>query len=419
MEIRVPYGHKTLSATLPGSMSADLIAPARVPGAADPLALVRQALGNPAGGVRLGQFTGVKSAAIAVNDKTRPVPHQYLLPPLLEELERLGLEPGQIKLIVAVGTHPPMTPDEFPSILPKEILDRYPVMSHDGKDESLLVSRGQTSRGTRVLVNRFYAEADLRLAVGNIEPHQFAGFSGGVKSAAIGLAGAETINHNHSMLSHPDSRIGEYETNPARQDVEEIGQRIGIGFVVNAILNGKKQVVHALAGEPRAVMQAGIPLSRQVCQVAVPQPYDLIIVSPGGHPKDINVYQSQKGLAHAALITRPRGTIILAAACPEGTGSQTYETWMRGKHSYEQVLGRFSEEGFHIGAHKAYQIARDAVRFRLLSVTDMEPDFARFLLLNPVRGLQEAVDLAVADLGPGCRIGVMPAASSTIPYVRV
>ena len=254
--------------------------------------------------------------------------------------------------------------------------------------------------------------------VGNIEPHQFAGFSGGVKSAAIGLAGTETITRNHALMTHPESQLGAYETNPARQDVEEIGQKLGIQFACNAILNQSKQIVHVLSGNPRAVMQAGIPLSRQVCQVGVPSKYSLMISSPGGHPKDINLYQAQKGLAHAALVTKPGGTIILAAACPEGTGSPHYEEWMLGKTSYEEVFQRFSAEGFRIGPHKAYQIARDASKVRFMFYSEMDSDLAKALLLNPVTDLQAALDAALADLQPGEHVGFLPHASSTIPYIE-
>jgi len=165
------------------------------------------------------------------------------------------------------------------------------------------------------------------------------------------------------------------------------------------------------------VMQAGIPLSRQVCQVGVVSKYNLMISSPGGHPKDINIYQAQKGLAHAALVTNPGGTIILAAACPEGTGSPHYEDWMRGKTSYEDVFDHFSSEGFRIGPHKAYQIARDATQVRFMFYSDMDIHLSKAMLLNPITDLQAALDAALADLEPGQRIGILPHASSTIPYV--
>ena len=417
MEVHIPYGHSDLSVRIPDRYGVDIIEAPAVKPAEDPEQVVWTALDGLLGDVKWSDFAGARSAAIAINDKTRPVPHHQLLPPLLERLASLGIPDKAVRFYIAGGSHPPMVPDEYPAILPGDLLARFQVVSHDAEAYDQMVNLGKTSYGTPVWVNRDYLQSDLKIVVGNIEPHQFAGFSGGVKSAAIGLAGLKTINQNHSLMTQPASLLGEYEANPARQDIEEIGRKVGIQLALNAILNQQRQIVHVLAGEPLAVMRAGLPLSRQVCQVVAHQRYSLLISSPGGHPKDINLYQAQKGLGHAALIARRGGTIILVAACPEGTGSAHYEAWMRDKHSYAEILQRFNEEGFRIGPHKAFQIARDASRGRLWFYSEMDADLARSLLLNPVGDLQSALDLALADLQPGERIGVLPHASSTIPHL--
>lgn len=414
----LPYGCSSLSFILPDRFQPELITLAPNPGVAEPETAVTQALDNLLGGLYWSQFADCRTAAIAINDKTRPVPHQHLLPPLLARLELLGLRPENIKLVIATGTHPPMKPDEFTAILPQPIIDRYPVICHDADEVDSLVYLGQTLRGTPVWINRHFVAADLRIVVGNIEPHQFQGFSGGVKSAAIGLAGRVTVNHNHAMMTDAQAKLGQYDHNPARQDVEEIGRLIGVHLALNAILNDQKAIVQVVAGEATAVMTAGIPLARSICQAEVAAPYDLVIAAPGGHPKDINVYQAQKGLAHASLITRDGGTIILAAACPEGTGSRGYERWVKERHSHADVLAQFAAEGFRVGPHKAFQIARDAARVNLLLVSEMEPDFVRQLLLTPVLSLPDAVDTAVATLPSSARIGIMPKANATIPLLR-
>jgi len=418
MQIRVPYGRSHLTATVPGNIGVDVIEAPKTPPAANPLGVVRAALDNLLGDISWAALKNARTVAIAVNDKTRPVPHHQLLPPLLERLASLGVPDSAITFFLAVGTHPPMTPDEFPMSLPKDIIARYRVISHDSENPALLTHLGTTPAGTPVHTNSAYYHSDLKIVVGNIEPHQFVGFSGGVKTAAIGLAGFATINKNHALMTHPLSQLATYDDNPARQDVEEIGAKIKIHLALNAILNHEKKIVHALAGAPRAVMRAGIPLSRQVCQVAVPEKYDLLITSPGGHPKDINVYQSQKGLAHAALIANPGATVILVAACGEGTGSPHYEDWMAGKQTHEQVLATFAAEGFRIGPHKGYQIARDSTKLRVLTCTEMPEPLARALLLNPVKDLQTAVNHALPALPPGRRIGILPHAASTIPFLK-
>lgn len=418
MKIQLPYGRKFISASIPDHFNVEWIDPPDVPAVEDPIGLVHRALENLEGGLDWNDFKNSGSVAIAINDKTRPVPHQQLLPPLLEKLAALGIPDSSITFYIAVGTHVPMTADEFPLILPAEILKRYRVVSHDCRNTGKLKYLGETIYGTQVWSNKEYVESDLKIVVGNIEPHQFAGFSGGVKTAAIGLSGFETINHNHALLMHPRSQLGKYETNPLRQEIEDIGEKICIQLALNAILNQDKEIVHVLAGDPVAVMQSGIKLSQQVCQVCLADNYNLVIASPGGHPKDINLYQAQKGLGHAALITENGGTVILTAACPEGTGSRHYEEWMLGKTSYQQVLDSFFGGEFRIGPHKAYQIARDASRIQIMFYSDMDEEFSRALLLNPVTDLQSALDQALKNLEPDARIGVMTRAASTIPLVK-
>ena len=417
MRLTLPFGRRTLSANLPANYEAEHIRQRAQSPAADPAALVRDAVYNPLGAVKPPR-AGM-TVAIAINDKTRPVPHQHLLPPVLHGMRHAGVRNEDVTFIIATGTHPGMAPDEYSAILPREIIETYRVLCHDAGDETNLTRLGETSRGTPVWINSAYLAADYRIVIGNIEPHQFQGFSGGVKSAAIGLAGLPTINHNHAMMRHEGARLGEYDANPARQDVEENGRMIGIDFAVNAILNSDKQIVKAFAGDPFAVMRAGIPAARALCQVPVVAPFDLMIAAPGGHPKDINIYQSQKGMAHAASITRSGGRLILCAACPEGSGNADYERWMAdaGIRSHADVFERFERDGFQVGRHKAWQVSRDAARIHTSLVSALDADFVRGLLLQPQPDLQSAIDNALAALPRVARIGVMPAANATIPVL--
>ena len=417
MDLVLPYGQGKLTASLPHGLPVEVIEPPEVPAAVNPAAAVEAALDAPISGVDWETWRGARSAAIAINDKTRPVPHEHLLPPLLRCLEGLGLTPEDIQILIASGTHPPMPPEEYSRIVPAEFLARYPVLCHDADDHANLARLGATSRGTPVWVNCHFRAADLRFVVGNIEPHQFQGFSGGVKTAAVGLAGRETVNHNHALMTAPRTRLGRYADNPARQDIEEIGQFISVHLALNSILNGQKQIVHALAGEPRAVMEAGVPLSRSVSQVEVDAPFDLVLASPGGHPKDLNLYQSQKALAHASQVTREGGAVILVAACPEGAGSPDYEQWMVGMSSHEEVLRRFEREPFRLGPHKAFLMSRDAARIQVVLVSEMAPAAVRRLLLTPAGSIDEALGLVLPGLPASPRVGIVPRASSTIPYV--
>ena len=376
---------------------------------------IDQALSHPLGDVALESFRGAKSVAIAVNDKTRPVPYQVMLPPLLARLERIGIEPQAIKFFIATGTHTPMPTEEFPVILPGEILEKYTVVSHDCDDSANLIHLGLTPRGTDVWINQAFYQSDLKIVTGNIEPHHFAGFSGGSKTAAIGLGARSSINTNHIMLSDPNSMIGIYEMNPLRQDIEDMGDLAGTHFALNFILSGEHEVADVLFGRPRLVMENGIPIARQICQTKVDGYYDLVIASAGGHPKDINLYQAQKVMTHASLMTRKGGMIILVAACPEGPGSASYEAYVQGVASQEDILLKLQKDGFKVGPHKSGQIARILMNYGFILVSDMDTDRVRRLLIDPENNLQRAVDRALKTLPPHPKIAVLPHATSTIP----
>lgn len=413
----IPYDHTTLTFPLPDTLHPAWIVPRHVPEASDARAEIERTLARPLGNVSLDSFVGARRVAIAISDKSRTVPNDRLLPPLLDRLHALGIPRERITFLIAGGCHPPMAPPEYNRVLPSTLLRHYRVLSHDCDDQELLVYRGRTPTGTPVWVNRYFAEADLRIVVGNIEPHQFQGFTGGAKGAAIGLAGRATIEANHRLLIHPRARLGVYAGNPARQDVEAIGRVMGIHFVVNSILNQEKQIVRVLSGTAEAVMQAGVSLVQEICQVAVPQPFDLLIASAGGYPKDINLYQAQKALAHAALIVRPGGWVVLAAACSEGAGDAVFSSWMSHRSSLADTLQTFEREGFHLGPHKAFLLARDASRVRVRLVSEMQNDAVRRFFLTPARDVDSAVREALTALPEAPRVGIMPKANATAPVL--
>lgn len=365
----------------------------------------------------MASLANAKSIAIAINDKTRPVPHQYLLPPLLDTFQKIGIHERQIKFFIATGTHLPMQPDDFHGVLPDEILSRYQVQSHDCDNSQRLIHLGETPAGTPVYVNAEYYQADYKVVVGNIEPHHFMGFSGGNKSASIGMTGRQTVNHNHSMLLDDRCRLGEYENNPMRQDVEDIGRMIGVNLAINAILNDHKQIVNALAGDPIQVMEAGVPLARSLCQVPVDGYFDLVIASAGGYPKDINLYQAQKALTNSALITRDGGTIILVAACPEGAGSQGYIDFMKGVLSHQEAIEKFKHQEFRVGPHKAYQFAKIGSKFKIMLKSKIPNELVSNLLLNPIHDLQTTILSEIELLGGNPRIAVLPGATNTLPIM--
>jgi nickel-dependent lactate racemase len=415
MNFTLSYGHKMIELVLPDDIHPEIISPAAVDGLENPAKAAKFSLFSREYGLSIDDFRGCKTAVIAVNDKTRPVPFKTILPPLLSALISIGIHPRDITLIAATGTHTPMGEDEIRAVLPADLPDGIRVYSHDCDDAENLVHLGATSRNPAVLVNRRFYEADLRIVTGTIEPHHFAGFSGGVKSASIGLAGRNTINHNHKLLSDANSRLGEYKENPLRQDIEEIGRLMKVDFAMNVIMNGRSEIVHILSGSPVAVMKKGVVLSQSICETPVSQKFDLVIASAGGYPKDINLYQSQKALTNASLLTRDSGAVILVTACEEGVGSRGYEEFMEGLNTWQEVYEKFEREEFRVGPHKAFQFARELSRIRVYLLSEIPDERVRSLLLQPVSDLSKLA-AEIIHTGPTPpSIAILPKATNTIP----
>jgi nickel-dependent lactate racemase len=414
----LPYGRNHILFSFKPDQNVELIQPREIPGVTDPIQEVVHALRHPVDGGNLDQFKKSKTVAIAINDKTRPVPHHFLLPPLLAELQNIGFERENIRLIIATGTHKPMLNDEFSKIIPEDIVNLFTVISHDCDDISNLSIIGSSSKGTPIEVNKIFVESDLKIVVGNIEPHHFSGFSGGYKSAVIGLGSRRMINKNHAMLMDENAKIAEFDNNPLRQDIEEIGETINVNFALNTVLNSEKSIVKCFAGNPHAVIKSGIPLSREVCQTMVKRKVDLVIASVGGAPKDINLYQSQKALSHASLLTKDGGVVILVAACPEGSGSKYYEDFMNGVRSPQQALEKFKQMEFRVGPHKAFQFSRELTRIRVILISEMNPDLVDKLLLEPAQNINIAIEKAEKYLPENYSIAIMPHATNTIPLFQ-
>jgi len=413
----LPYGSGSSIFVFEPQENPEIITPSTTFSARDPLKVVRSSIENPIG---LKDFPVLKNktVAIAVNDKTRPVPHNHLLPPLLDKLDSMGASKNNIRIIIASGTHTPMLPSEIERLLPPDIIANYTITAHDCDDKNNLVCLGKTSKNTPIWLNRDYANADFKVVTGNIEPHHFMGFSGGVKSAAIGLTGRETINTNHTFLLDDKSALGLYDENPMRQDVEEIGQKIGVDFALNTILDEEKRIIYAISGAPLAVMKQGIQLSRQVCQVPVKKLYDLVIASVGGSPKDINLYQSQKALSRASLLTRNGGVVILVAECPEGSGSAGYEAFMQDIDTPQAVFKKFESVGFEVGPHKALQFARELQRLKVILLSKMAPKLVKKLLLIPAATPEEALASARSLLPQNPAIAILPYAKNILPTIQ-
>ncbi len=377
---------------------------------------IQRCIAESVDGSTFEQFRGIQTAAIAINDKTRPTPLKTIIPVIVGQLREIGVRQENITLLIAVGTHTPATQGEI-ELLKADLGLSVQIYSHDCDLTEQLVFLGETSRKTPIAMNRRFMEADMRIVTGNIEPHHFMGYSGGVKTASIGLAGRDTIRANHAMLGLSGTEIGVLDENPMRQDIEEIGKAAGIDLALNTILTDDLQIIRAFFGRPENVIQSGVALSQAMCAVDIPCGYDLVIASAGGYPKDINLYQAQKAISHAARFAKPGGIILLAAACSEGPGSAKFEQFMQDIDSPQQVFQKFNQTGFEIGFHKAFQIAKQVSEYRIILVSEMTETLTRHLMLEPADSLQTGFEQIFPALPKDVKIALLPYATHLIARV--
>ena len=414
-EYSIPYGETTREIKFPEDWQISVLKPKTQKGLDNPVQSISESLEHL--GPELNARNAFSTAVVAINDKTRPVPHKLLLPPLLKWLESRGFKRENITLIIATGTHAPMPPSEHHLIVSDEIIRDYHIISHDADDNEKLVNLGITSSGTPCAVNTVFADAELKVVVGNIEPHQYMGWSGGVKSAVIGLGGAESIRTNHSMLSLKGAGPCRFENNPVRMDVEEAGHLIGVHLALNVVMNDKKEILEVFAGKPVDVMKKGIQAAQALFTVPIDSESNLVITAPGGYPKDINLYQAQKALRHATFAAEPGAPIILLAACREGIGSEPYETWMRDKTSHHQVQETFKEEDFRLGPHKAMLFAADAINRDVYLVSDLPAETVKRMLLFPAASVQDAIAMINKKWRnrKNISVAILPYGNATVP----
>lgn len=378
-------------------------------------AAVEYALAHPVDSKPLRELvrTGQKVAVIT-SDISRPMPSYEVLPSVLDELYRGGIRREDITVVFALGSHRKHTEEEKRHLVGERVYREVATADSDPED---YVNFGTTSRGTPIDVTRTVAEADVRICVGNIEFHYFAGFSGGVKALMPGVSTWRAIENNHRMTASEYAASGLLDGNPVREDIEEFGQRVGVDFIVNVVLDEKKHTVYAVAGHPVTAHRVGVEYLRRMYRIPIEKRADIVLVSQGGAPKDGNLYQSQKALENAKYAVRPGGTIILIAACGEGFGSAVVEQWMLCAQTPADAYARVKRE-YQLGAHKAVAIFRVLENAEVDLVSELEPDYVRRLHMVPKASAQEALDDALKRYGPDAAVLAMPYGGATMPYAK-
>ena len=375
---------------------------------------VRRALEAPIESPRLRELVHPgEKVAIVTSDITRPMPTYKVMPPLLDELYAAGVRREDITLVFALGSHRKHTAEERRKLAGERAWNEIACVDSEPAD---CVRMGVTGAGTPVDITRVVAETDRRICLGNIEYHYFAGYSGGAKAIMPGVSTRAAIQSNHSMMVRPEACAGALETNPLRMDIEEAGRICGIDFIVNVVLSEHKEIIKAVAGHPVAAHRAGCRFLDRIYLKPLPQAADIVLVSQGGAPKDLNLYQTQKALDNARHAVKQGGIIILIGSCREGLGERVFEEWMTRSPSPEAMIERIGRD-FQLGGHKAAAIAMTLRKAKIYLVSDMEDDFVRSIFLTPQPSVQTALERAFAELGPRATVLAMPYGGSTLPKI--
>lgn len=422
VDVWLPYDKTEVCAHIPTRNLLGVIEPKEKLGINDVTKEIVQALKEPIGSKPLNQIAkqGDK-VAIVVDDITRPTPSYTMVLPLLNELNEAGVRDEDITIIFACGTHRPVKPEEAETILGEGVIKQIKVVSHvcDANDH---VYVGTTQKhGTKVLVNRHFHEADVKILTGDIEIHYYAGYGGGRKSVLPGVAGIETIRKNHAMILHPKARTGVLDGNPIHEDMIEAAKLAGVDFILNVVTNSKGEVVQAFAGDLEQAFYKGVQLVEELYNVSVDRRSDILIVSPGGFPADINLYQAYKAVDNCLDCVKRGGVIILVAECPEGHGNSEFFTWMK-RFEDERSMEKQIKKSFRVGAHNAYYLLKALRKVQIILVSTM-PDYyaVNVFRLRTARTLNDALRDAfdITKLGKNAKIWAVPHGHTTMVSVNL
>jgi len=418
--VRLAYGRNGLEVEVPAD--ADVLEPEQLGGLPDETVAIRRALGDPLSSEPLRRVVPRGAAVgISVCDVTRPFPASRVLPVVLDELE--DLDPVSVTVFVATGTHRSCTAGELLQMLGKEVMRRVRVVQHDAFDRERHSPVGLVpGSDVPVLLERAFLEQDVRLTTGLIEPHFFAGFSGGPKMIAPGLAHLETVLELHSAarIGHPRATWGVTRGNPVHDAVRAIAERADVTFNVDVTVNQDQRITGVFAGDLARSHAAGCAFARATAMVPVRRPYDVVVSTNSGYPLDQNLYQTVKGMSAAAQIVSQGGAIVMASECSDGVPAHgRYGDLLLETGGPAEFLG-WLERG-RPAEHDQWQVQVQALIQRrarvLLHAGGLLPDQVRAAWLEPVDDVSDCVAGLLSTARPGARLAVLPYGPQTIPYL--
>ena len=431
-DYQVPYGRTSISFELPPAMTGTVVPSKPANPLNDVPVAIREALTHPVESPSVQDLVTGKDAAslkvcIVFTDITRASPDHLLVPALLRELEGAGVRDQNITLLCGVGRHRASTLEEKITKLGRSVVDRYRVIDNEPQNDEMLVDLGVTKGGVPVSAHRAAVDADLLMATGLVEPHQYAGYSGGRKTLAVGAAGEPLIAHTHGpgFIDHPGTRLGRIEGNPFHEAVTEAARRAGLDFILNVVLDDRKRVVCVKAGEPVEAHRRLVDFARSIYEVPIPHRYD-VAIGGAGYPKDANLYQASRAASYLFFapipVVKPGGFLIVPAPCEEGAGEgvgeQRFFEAMRDAPDVQAILCNAREHGYPPGQQRAFVMAKVLEDARVVIVGSQCPEVVSACKMTPAATIEEALALASRELGRQLDVLVVPHALLTLPVVQ-
>jgi nickel-dependent lactate racemase len=425
---KIPFSKSILEFTLPPTMHATMAVSQEAEPLQDVSIAIKEALTHPVGTPPLRELAKPGDrACIVFTDITRASPDHLLVPALLNELEKAGVQDKDITLLCGIGMHRPSTQEEKFAKLGADIVARYRVIDNEPQNSAALVDLGITPGGVPVLLHRAAVEADLLIATGIVEPHQYAGYSGGRKTVAVGAAGEALIAHTHgpAFVDHPGTRLGQIEGNPFHEAITEAARRAGLCFILNVVLDDNKQILRVTAGDPELAFQDLVSFAKSVYEISVPQQYD-IAIGGVGFPKDANLYQASRAPSYLFFapvpVVRKGGFFIIPARCEEsagaGVGEQRFLAAMRDAPNVQFILDDARKNGYPPGQQRAFVMAKVLEESNVVIVGSECPDLIAACKMIPAATMEEAIALATAKLGSACDVLIVPHAMLTLPVIH-
>ncbi|NLY44711.1 MAG: nickel-dependent lactate racemase [Tissierella sp.] len=415
MKLTIGFGYRPQEIEIQDKLIMDILKPNKVELGLTGAEEVKRSLQNPIGTKELSEIVKKgEKIVIITSDVTRPLPSYKIIPSILDELYEIGVNKEDVTVVFALGSHRPHTKEEMIQLVGEKVYNEVSCIDSDAND---CVRMGMTKGGTPVDIFRVVAESDKRICIGNIEFHYFAGYSGGSKAIMPGVSTPSAIQANHSKMVLEDAKAGNLVNNPVRDDLNEAIKYCPIDFIVNVVLNEKKEIIHSVAGDFIEAHREGCKFLDRIYKKELKRKADIVIVSQGGGPKDLNLYQTQKALDNAKHAIKDGGIIILVGSCKEGLGNETFEQWMTGANSPDELIARIKNK-FTLGGHKAAAIALVLKKAQIFMVSEMDPCLVKSIFMKPYNTIQEAYDDAVQELGDESRVLVMPYGGSTLPYLK-